>query len=134
MTALGICKVEFYKSNRLLFSIAEETETYKTFIKTDPQTVLINKAYFMSLVRNMIMPYNTSDWDKWLKAATQGSEKPFLLTSRSAKMLTKTVESWSPAVIIKNPTKLSDAEFIRYCQEAFKKAQISVTPYQVIFK
>lgn len=36
MTALGICKVEFYKSNRLLFSIAGETETYKTFIKTDP--------------------------------------------------------------------------------------------------
>ena len=134
MTALGICKVEFYKSNRLLFSIAGETETYKTFIKTDPQTVLINKAYFMSLVRNMIMPYNTNDWDKWLKAATQGSEKPFFLTSRSAKMLVKTVESWSPAVIIKNPTKLSDAEFIRYCQEAFKKAQISVTPYQVIFK
>lgn len=134
MTALGICKVEFYKSNRLLFSIAGETETYKTFIKTDPQTVLINKAYFMSLVRNMIMPYNTSDWDKWLKAATQGSEKPFFLTSRSAKMLVKTVESWSPSTIIKNPTKLSDAEFIRYCQEAFKKAQISVTPYQVIFK
>ena len=134
MTALGICKVEFYKSNRLLFSIAGETETYKIFIKTDPQTVLINKAYFMALVRNMIMPYNTSDWDKWLKAATQGSEKPFFLTSRSAKMLVKTVESWSPSVIIKNPTKLSDAEFIRYCQEAFKKAQISVTPYQVIFK
>lgn len=134
MTALGICKVEFYKSNRLLFSIAGETETYKTFIKTDPQTVLINKAYFMALVRNMIMPYNTSDWDKWLKAATQGSEKPFFLTSRSAKMLVKTVESWSPSTIIKNPTKLSDAEFIRYCQEAFKKAQISVTPYQVIFK
>ena len=134
MTALGICKVEFYKSNRLLFSIAGETETYKIFIKTDPQTVLINKAYFMALVRNMIMPYNTSDWDKWLKAATQGSEKPFFLTSRSAKMLVKTVESWSPSVIINNPTKLSDAEFIRYCQEAFKKAQISVTPYQVIFK
>lgn len=134
MTALGICKVEFYKSNRLLFSIAGETETYKTFIKTDPQTVLINKAYFMALVRNMIMPYNTSDWDKWLKAATQGSERPFFLTSRSAKMLVKTVESWSPSVIIKNPTRLSDDEFIRYCQEAFKKAQISVTPYQVIFK
>ena len=134
MTALGICKVEFYKSNRLLFSIAGETETYKTFIKTDPQTVLINKAYFMSLVRNMILPYDTNDWNKWLKAATQGSEKPFFLTSRSAKMLTKTVESWSPAVIIKNPTKLGDAEFIRYCQETFKKAQISVTPYQVIFK
>ena len=134
MTALGICKVEFYKSNRLLFSIAGETETYKTFIKTDPQTVLINKAYFMALVRNMILPYDTNDWDKWLKAATQGSEKPFFLTSRSAKMLVKTVESWSPAVIIKNPTRLSDAEFIRYCQEAFKKAQISVTPYQVIFK
>lgn len=77
--------------------------------------MLINKAYFMSLVRNMILPYDTNDWDKWLKAATQGSEKPFFLTSRSAKMLTKTVESWSPAVIIKNPTRLSDDEFIRYC-------------------
>lgn len=90
--------------------------------------MLINKAYFMSLVRNMILPYDTNDWNKWLKAATQGSEKPFFLTSRSAKMLTKTVESWSPVVIIKNPTKLSDDEFIRYCYETFKKAQISVTP------
>lgn len=69
MTALGICKVEFYKSGRLLFSIAGEAETYKTFIKTDPSTVLINKAYFMSLVRNMILPYDERDYKEWLKAA-----------------------------------------------------------------
>lgn len=94
MTALGICKVEFYKNNKLLFSIAGEASTYEMFLKTDPSTVLINKAYFMSLVRNMILPYDTTDWNQWLKAATQGSEKPFFLTPRSLKMLSKTAESW----------------------------------------